>query len=297
MTQADIDAGLRLCRLSRWNQTARDWARFLDGTSGRAIVATTADGHVTGSVATTRFRRWRDDAGVDFGARPPILVPDADVAWLSMVLVEPESRGQGLGTALLERGLASVADVPVVGLDATPLGRPLYEKLGFVEAGTLTRLERLSHAPVPAGSVTGVRPATPGDLAAIAVVDARATGLDRRALLAWLIEGAPDLAWVHEGPAGIDGVLLGRPGHQFTHLGPVVAPSTGVALGLLRSCLASAAPPAIVIDIVGGRASWRDGLEALGFTAQRPFTRMYRGDGRPVADPARLFAIVGPEFG
>jgi ribosomal protein S18 acetylase RimI-like enzyme len=214
-----------------------------------------------------------------------------------MVLVEPESRGRGLGTALLEHGLAAVADVPVVGLDATPLGRPLYEKLGFVTAGTLTRLERLSQAPVSADGVTGVRPATAGDLAAIARIDARTTGLDRRALLAWLLEGAPDLAWVHEGPAGIDGVLLGRPGHQFTQLGPVMSPSTGVALGLLRTCLSAAAPPAVVIDSTSGHASWHDGLEALGFTAQRPFTRMYRGEGRPVTDTARLFAIVGPEFG
>lgn len=290
MTMADVDAGLRLCRLSHWNQTARDWTRFLDGAGGRAFVSTVAEGQVNGSVATMRYRR-RTEGGA------PVLVPDADVAWVAMVLVEPESRGRGLGMGLLEHALASVQDVPVVGLDATPLGRPLYERLGFVAAATLTRLERLSPSVVSAGDVSGVRPATPADLPAIAALDALATGLDRRVLLTWLLEGAPELAWVHEGRSGVDGVLLGRPGHQFTQVGPVLAPSTGVAMDLLRACLSTARIQATVIDTMDGHASWRDGLEALGFTAQRPFTRMYRGDGRPSSAPARLFAIVGPEFG
>ena len=36
MTTADIDGGLRLCRLSHWNQLARDWQQFLRLTPGGA---------------------------------------------------------------------------------------------------------------------------------------------------------------------------------------------------------------------------------------------------------------------
>ena len=41
MTNADVDAGLRLCRLSHWNQVARDWEQFLelapDGASAMSV--------------------------------------------------------------------------------------------------------------------------------------------------------------------------------------------------------------------------------------------------------------------
>jgi hypothetical protein len=79
------------------------------------------------------------------------------------------------------------------------------------------------------GGLSGLRRATPGDRGAIAALDAIATGLDRRDMLEWLQEGAPDLAWVVEGGSGIEGALLGRPGHTANHLGPLIATSPGMA--------------------------------------------------------------------
>lgn len=283
MTAADLDAGLRLCRLSHWNQVARDWQQFLHLTPGGTVVAENPHGLVVGSVATMRY------AGVPAGR---------DVAWLAMVLVDPAVRGQGIGTALLHEGLARVADVPLVGLDATPLGQPLYTKLGFRVHGGITRMARIA-SPVAPGllDAPGLRPATPADDAAIALLDAEATGLDRRALLSWLREGSPELAWVQERGGHVRGAILGRPGHGFTHLGPIVAPGTDGAVRLLRAALASAGHAPVLIDATDEHASFRDGLEALGFTAQRPFARMYRGDARPHAGGSTPFAVIGPEFG
>src|SRR5688500_5715435 len=122
MTESDVEAGLRLCRLSHWNQLARDWQQFLRLTPGGATVTVDESGTVVGSVATMRY--------------------GPHLAWIAMVLVDPAARGRGVGTALLHRGLEQVKDVRTVGLDATPLGQPLYEKLGFVVHSTLTRLER-----------------------------------------------------------------------------------------------------------------------------------------------------------
>ncbi len=42
---------------------------------------------------------------------------------------------------------------------------------------------------------------------------------------------------------------------------------------------------------------WLADLGALGFREQRPFTRMYLGEARPAARPARELAVFGPEFG
>ncbi|AMY08618.1 putative acetyltransferase involved in intracellular survival [Luteitalea pratensis] len=372
MTRDDVDAGLRLCRLSHWNQLARDWEQFLRLTPDGATVATDEAGVVIGSVATVRYAaahretetmtgrdsdarhdrdgdarlgrrqsderldRNDDDVAVELARRfshpvpaiqdpatvTPHPIPGADdqnlglrhlepgtrhpvpasMAWIAMVLVDPAHRGSGIGTALLRRGLAHVADVTTVGLDATPLGRPLYEALGFRADTTLTRMRR-EPAPVKPvraserNPLSRVRRATSADHDAIALLDGQASGLDRGAMLAWLHGGAPELAWVYDGAGGIEGAVLGRPGYAAIHLGPVIAPTANVAAGLVRAVLSTHGQDAVMVDVADDRAEWRQAVEALGFQAQRPFTRMYRGQWRPPADLTRLFAIIGPEFG
>ena len=51
MRVADIDAGLRLCRASGWNQVTRDWQQFLALAPHGARVAE-RDGRIVGTVAT-----------------------------------------------------------------------------------------------------------------------------------------------------------------------------------------------------------------------------------------------------
>ena len=58
-----------------------------------------------------------------------------------MVLVEQRFQSQGIGTALLERaiGYLDSRKIPCMKLDATPQGRVLYEKLGFVSEYDIER--------------------------------------------------------------------------------------------------------------------------------------------------------------
>jgi len=312
MTRADVGAGVRLCRLSHWNQVARDWEQFLSLAPGGATVAVDDSGEVIGSVATMRYLALSAEFGSQNGVRdvhrhplrglPPVPLPGdpapATLAWLAMVLVDPAHRGVGIGMRLLERGLAQAADVTAVGLDATPLGQPLYEKLGFRAASTFTRMES-DTAQLQGGTRARwpqVRRATLADGQDIVRLDGGVTGLDRRAMLEWLHVGAPECSWVYEGADGIEGVLLGRHGHHAVHVGPVVAASVAVADALLSAARADPDRP-VFIDIADDRPGWRARVEALGFRQQRPFTRMYRGPWRPDGDASRLFAIIGPEFG
>lgn len=287
MRAEDIDAGLRLCRQSRWNQLARDWQQFLDRTPGGAAVAVDSAGTVVGSVATMRYAALEGSKAL---------------AWIAMVLVDPAHRGGGIGTALLRHGLALTDDLPAVGLDATPLGQPLYEKLGFACDSRFVRMQRpgptrTAQQSAPAPERSAVRPARAADLAAIASLDGTATGLDRREMLTWLHAGAPELAWVSEHGTHVSGFLLGRRGYAATHLGPLVAESEVIAAHLLRGCLGGHPGTAFFIDVADDRPGWRATVEALGFQVQRPFTRMYRGAWRPRQDVSRLFAIIGAEFG
>ena len=110
MTSADIPAGMRLKELAGWNQTAADWRRFLARSPEGCFVAEVG-AQVCGTVTTVAF--------------------EGRFAWIGMVLVDPEYRGRGFGTALLERAIHYLdeLDLSAVKLDATPQGKPLYEKL------------------------------------------------------------------------------------------------------------------------------------------------------------------------
>lgn len=287
MSRADVDDGLRLCRASRWNQIARDWVQFLELDPDGARVACRGD-RVVGSVATVRYR--------------------PDLAWVAMVLVEPGERGRGVGRALLQEGLSLVGDVPVVGLDATPAGRPLYLTLGFVDAFELRRMQRAGGgerrgsltAAVGASAGRAVRPLRPADWPGVLRLDREVTGVDRGAMLRWLAVGAPAYAWVSEAPAAgrLDGLVLGRPGEHFEHLGPIVAADQAVARHLVLAAVSQVSEERpVVIDAAVPQAGWQAWLETLGFEEQRPFTRMYRGASGPRPCAPGLFAIIGPEFG
>ncbi len=213
MTAQDIPAGLALCRASGWNQVERDWRRFLETQPGGALVAE-RDSRVIGTVATMRYGRR--------------------FAWVAMVLVDPAERSRGVGRALLTRGLSLLDDVETVRLDATPAGEPLYKTLGFVEEARFSRLQlvpgaaRMAIAPDPVSAkLVTVRPLAPADWDAVAAFDARVFGADRRAMLEWLWAGAPQYAWVARDGEQLVGYVLGRSGHLFEHLGPVIADDAG----------------------------------------------------------------------
>src|SRR3712207_6787044 len=121
MTPADLPRGRRLSRRAGWNQTAADWRRFLALEPDGCFVAE-HDGTPVGTTTTAVF---------------------GPVAWIGMVLVDAPARGRGVGTALVRHALAALdrRGVPTVRLDATPLGQPLYERLGFTGQFRLSRYE------------------------------------------------------------------------------------------------------------------------------------------------------------
>lgn len=280
MNHDDIPAGLRLCRASRWNQVARDWELFLTMSPDGCRVATDEAGVVIGSVATVRYGEA--------------------LSWIAMVLVEPARRGERIGTRLLEEALRLLDGVPTVRLDATPAGRHVYVPLGFEPEYGLQRLERLPGAggsaelsPTATPGVT-VRPMTEGDLVEILALDRTAFGADRGSLLRAFQAGAPDYAWVAGGDA-VEGFLLGRHGHAFDHLGPLVARDEQVARALVDRCLAAHTGRPFILDAPPHEA-WTRWLASRGFTVQRPFLRMYRGPRRHEERLDRIFAIAGAEF-
>ncbi len=277
MSADDLVDGMRLKAAAGWNQTEADWRAFLRASPDGCFVAV-RDGHVVGTAATIRYGA---------GAR--------QVAWIGMVLVDPAQRRAGIGTLLLERALAHLADCPSIKLDATPAGRELYLRLGFVDERPLARLACAS-APLINGEDPTVT-ARPEHLDAIAALDRAVTGLDRRDLVRALYEAAPSLARVLVRDGAIVGACLGRCGTSATQIGPVVACAAADARALITAALRTCAGRAIFIDTPTAQADLGRWLADQGFAVQRPLIRMWRGGPGPAGDAVREFAIMGPEFG
>ena len=124
MKNEDREFGLRLSRQARWNQTEADWLRLLHFEPKGCFVAE-LDGSPVGTTTTCFL---------------------GQVAWMAMVLVDKNHRRRGIGTHLLRHALEYLdsRQAPTICLDATQLGRPVYEKLGFVPEYELARYQGIA---------------------------------------------------------------------------------------------------------------------------------------------------------
>lgn len=273
---ADADALVPLSAEAGWNQVAADWRFMLD--QGRGFGIVDPAGRFVASALT-----WPVGPGL---------------RWVSMVLTAKDSRRRGFGTGLLKRCIDDAcADGAAVGLDATELGRPLYPTMGFRELYRLSRwrLEgRGATLRPPAGAE--IRQAVEGDLGAVAALDGRHGAMRRPALLAHLMRRMPQGALVAEAGGTVRGFVLAREGRTATQLGPIVAEDESIALALLQRA-ASAVPPPFLLDVPDRHEGLRAWLSAAGAVAPRGFWRMVRGEAQGLDDPARLFALAGPELG
>lgn len=276
MTAGDVPAGLELCRLARWNQLQRDWELFLALSPNGCRVAV-KDGRVVGTVTTVSYQDR--------------------FSWIGMVLVDPAERRQGIGAKLLLEALEVLNRQRLVGLDATPAGREVYLKLGFVDGPHLSRMETTVSADHPSGENNPARRMTEGDLQGVWELDQRVFGSDRRMLLEWLFTGAPEYAWIVTGDGQVAGYTFGRHGFNFEHLGPIVAADREVAKQLVSAALAQCAGKSFILDATQHDEDWVLWLAFLGFREQRPFIRMFRGEEFVTKLGEQQFAILGPEFG
>src|SRR5262249_27861018 len=154
-------------------------------------------------------------------------------AWVAMVLVDGAARGRGVGTALMRHALAFLDGYGVrsVRLDATALGRPLYEKLGFAAEYTLTRYQGVPRATDEGGP--DVEPVNAEQMLQVAKLDLDATRIKRGTLLMRLFEETPDAFRMVRREGVCLGFLASRPGTNATQLGPLVAGEEAAARALL----------------------------------------------------------------
>ena len=281
MTLDDVSEGLRLTRAAGWNQAEADWRFLLERNPGRFVLAV-EDGRVVASGGAAVY--------------------GTDLAWVCMILVDPGARGRGVGSMVVRGVLDRLSDVAAIGLDATPMGRGVYARLGFVETSRLSRVEAAGAPPAaPWPVVAGidmegidiVDVIDGATMADVLAMDHEVFGADRGDLLRWAAQQAPALCAREHGR--VAGYCFGRRGAISRQIGPVVARDVATARALVRAARAGAADR-VVIDAPVDRPEWRAALEADGFREQRPLVRMYRS-APPPGRPEHQLAIFGPEFG
>jgi GNAT superfamily N-acetyltransferase len=273
MTTADLPLGMRLKDQAGWNQTEADWRRLFALAPDGCFVAE-CNNRPVGTAAACIFGR---------------------VGWIAMVLVDLAYRRRGIGTRLVEHSMAYLERQAVrsIRLDATPLGRPVYEKLGFRVEYELARWEGV--APVR-GVRQGAVLAGSDQLQAIAELDRQLTGTPRLRLIEHLFRQQPGAMRVVVGSEGLLGYATWREGSLAAYIGPAISLRAEIGQELVDAMLAACAGRLVFVDI-----PWENGpatrwAQSCGFTVQRPLIRIVCGE--PVADrPACLWASSGPETG
>ncbi len=269
----DLGDCLKLSRQAGWNQSAADWSRFLDLGHPGCFVAE-RDNAVVGTVTTCRF---------------------GDVGWVSMLLVEASCRGAGIGRNLFTKAIAYLDDAGTrsIRLDATPLGKPLYESLGFRVDFELARFAGTLHREDSSPHEDFLIPREPKE---IAKLDREVTRTDRGSLIARLLHDAPESCRAARGASGEwTGYLLWREGASAVQIGPCGAEAEVGPRLLDAAAVALEGRPALV-DLPLSQTEAVAWARRVGLQPVRPFWRMTRGEPI-IEDLPRLWASSGAELG
>jgi ribosomal protein S18 acetylase RimI-like enzyme len=273
MTAIDLSAAHALTDGIRWPHRLLDWRQAFR--HGEGLVAE-RDGRIVGTGL-----RWR------WGPRH---------ATIGLVVVAPACQGRRIGHRLMTGLLDGLADCSVL-LHATPNGRGLYERLGFVRIGELRHHQGTAKPTPLIGLDTGwrLRPATEVDLAALQTLDAAARGMRRDALVEELFRDA-EATVVLDHDGGARGFAMLRRFGRGHAIGPVVAPDDEGAKALIAylSGLNAGRFTRIDIDFDSGLAEW---LESIGLLRVDAPTTMLRGAPLARDTDARLYAIVTQALG
>jgi ribosomal protein S18 acetylase RimI-like enzyme len=313
LAREDLPFADSLRALAGWNQTLGDWERFIAIAPEGCFLA-----------------EWN---GTPAGTATTI-VYGPELAWIGMVLVHPEFRRRGIGQALLGKCIDSLRErgARCIKLDATPLGRTVYDGLGFQYEWTLRRWVRppappqdAFHKPgradlpvgldarqrVPTGLMDPLRDlgieeaARDASLRAWRVTDERllgpldaaAFGVSRQRLLAALVSQSRFAVVLEPEPGRPAGFGMLRPGSQALYLGPVVATSADAGIRVIEALVTASEGQMIFWDVPDENTAAIAWAEQHGFAVQRPLTRMFLGENLAPGDPRKQFALAGPEVG
>jgi GNAT superfamily N-acetyltransferase len=272
----DLSGAINLSNAEGWNQTEKDWKLFIENPQNISL-AVEHDKKIIGTTTAINYSN--------------------QIAWIGMVLVDKEYRGQGISKLLLENIFEKLKHCPSIKLDATPAGQNVYKKFDFKDEYFIARMTTSSVNSVPVEHDESIQPAEEKDVEEIIALDTLVFGANRTQLITFLVREYPHKAWLLKRNNNITGFVLGRDGNKYHQVGPVVASTDGDAKILITKALSELSNKSVVVDVLYDKENLINWLSSLGFVEQRHFIRMYKKENPLPGEVNKQYLVCGPEFG
>jgi len=272
--ESDIPAAMKLKEAAGWNQTEDDWRRLIT-LEPAGCFAAIKNHELVGTTTTTTYKD--------------------QLAWVGMVLVDPQNRRQGIATRLMETALDYLrGKVATVKLDATAQGKPVYERFGFEEESLVERWVGVTEA-----SSIDRHGATMNhdERRELLDLDRTAFDSDRSSLIQSLMDDATVAPVVKRSADGkLSAYALARRGTKAHYIGPVVATDPADVESLLDEMSGQMGGGRVYIDFNCECGTGTSVLSARGFVKERDLIRMSTGAAKRKTS-SFVVAIAGPEIG
>lgn len=274
----DLGSAMKLSTAEGWNQTEKDWRLFIENPGNVCLVAEW-DNRVIGTTTAINYSN--------------------SVAWISMVLVDKEYRGHGVSKSLLENILKKLQSCKSVKLDATAAGQQVYKKLDFSDEYLIARMTNVGLIDISLLDhyESSTEPILFTCIPEAVHFDEAVFGANRKQLIEYLVKEHPGQAWMMKRNNTVEGIVLGRKGNKYHHIGPVLASAIVDAKNLIAQALKGSIHQPVIVDVLFDKTELVDWLHSLGFVQQRQFIRMYRKQNPFPGLIDKQFLICGPEFG
>ena len=252
----DIVCGMNLSNAEGWNQTEEDWKLLVQNPQNICLLAE-CNQKIIGTTTAMNYAN--------------------QVAWIGMVLVDKEYRGQGVSKLLLTSILKKLESFASIKLDATPAGQQVYKKFDFENEYLISRLVTGSMKNLSFNDDTVFAESIQlKDIEEVIAFDEHVFGTNRRPLIKSLIQRYPHKAWLLKRNNSIAGFALGREGNKYHQVGPVVGSTINDVQILIRKALKKLNNQPVVVDVLCDKEDLINWLASIGFTMQRHFVRMYK---------------------
>jgi GNAT superfamily N-acetyltransferase len=214
-----------------------------------------------------------EDNGAVVGTGCCVAYPDGKFGWIGLVATAPGFERRGIATAITEHLRAVLAGHGCGSvLDASGVGGPVYDRLGFVDRG-LTKVMGYAGDGSALESEEECEPLTPDDLDEVVRFDTPRFGANRRVLLAKVIEQHPGRALVLRRRGKVAGFVVAQEGT----LAPMVTDTSESLTALIAAAMRldwGERVPRINVPPESGHIAT---LQRLGFEHRRDLRHMRRG--------------------
>lgn len=210
-------------------------------------------------------------------------------AHIGFMVVKPEMQGRGIGRALMEFLLNWLdrQKVQIITLDASKMGYPLYEKLGFVEYSQTIVLERQCNTSTTAVTPPHISLIKHSDIDELVDIDTTIFGANRRKVFLALLETYPTRGLVQR---DANGKIAGYLYALENRIGPWIMLQPEKTEELLRAALAMPFDKAISVYLPIENQATVELLKRYGFLQIRINAHMIRGSGETPGQRQKIYS-------